>query len=67
MEVTAIRQGLAHSNRQMADGFTKLQAVWKLFEIMPAGKWKIVWDASFQSAKELKVARWSEGKRDFDG
>ena len=34
---------------------------------MSAGKWKIVWDATFQSARKLKVAGRSEGKRDFDG
>ena len=76
MEVTAIRQRLEHgfkntgwvnSDSQMADGLTKLQATWKLLEIMSAGKWKIVWDATFQSARKLKVAARSEGKRDFDG
>ena len=76
MEVTAIRQRLEHgfihtgwvnSDRQMADRLTKLQAPWKLLEIMSAGKWKIVWDATFQSARKLKVTGRPEGKRDFDG
>ena len=76
IEVTAIRQRLEHgfiytgwvnSDRQMADGLTKPQAAWKLLEIISAGKWKIVWDATFQSARKLKVAGRSEGKRDFDG
>ena len=75
-EVTAIRQRLEHgfifsgwvnSDRQMADGLTKPQTAWKLLEIMSAGKWKIVWDEIFQSARKLKVAGRSEGKRDFDG
>ena len=51
----------------MADGLTKPQTTWKLLEIMSAGKWKIVWDETFQSARKLKVAGRSEGKRDFDG
>ena len=64
MEVTAIRQRLEHgfiftgwvnSDRQIADGLTKPQAAWKLLEIMSAGKSKIVWDATFQSARKLKV------------
>ena len=66
MEVTAIRQRLEHgfiytgwvnSDRQMADGLTKPQAAWKLLEVMSAGKWKIVCDATFQSTRKLKVAR----------
>ena len=73
-EVAAIRQRLEHgfiykgwvnSDRQMADGLTKPQAAWKLLEIMSAGKWKIAWDATFQSARKLKVAERSEGRRDF--
>ena len=56
-----------NSDRQMADRVTKPQAAWKLLEIMSAGKWKIVWDATFQSARKLKVADRSEGKREFDG
>ena len=76
IEVTLIRQrldygfiytGWVSSDRQMADGLTKPQAGWKLLEIMSAGRWKIVWDATFQSARKLKVAERSEGKRDFDG
>ena len=76
IEVTAIRQRLEHGfiftrwvncYRLMADGLTKPQAAWKLLEIMSEGKWKIVWDATFQSARKLKVAGRSEGKRDFDG
>ena len=76
IEVTAIRQRLEHgfiytgwvnSDRQMADGLTKPQAAWKLLEIMSAGKWRIVWDPMFQSARKLKLAERSEGKRDFDG
>ena len=75
VEFNAIRQRLEHgfiyagwvnSDRQMTDGLTKPQAAWKLLEIMSAGKWKIVWDATFQSARKLKVAGRSEGKRDFD-
>ena len=75
-EVTAIRQRLEHgfifskwvtSDRQMADGLTKPQAAWKSLEIMSAGKWKIVWDATFQSARKVKVAGQPEGKGDFDG
>ena len=50
----------------MADGPTKPQAAWKLLEIMSAGNWKIVWDATFQSARKLKVAGQSGDKRDFD-
>ena len=76
IEVTAIRQRLEHgfinagwvnTDRQMADGLTKPQAAWKLLEIMSAGKWKIVWDATFQSGRKLKVSARSEGKRDFSG
>ena len=76
IEVTAIRQRLEHgvvytgwvnSDRQMADGLTKPQTAWKLLEIMSAGKWKIVWDETFQSARKLKVVGRSEGKRGFDG
>ena len=75
MEVTAIRKRLEHgfiytgcvNSDKMADGLTKPQAAWKLLEIMSAGKWKIVWDETFQSARNLKVAGRSEGKRDFDG
>ena len=75
MEVTAIRQRLEHgfiytgwvkSDWQKADGLTKPQVAWKLLEIMAARRWKIVWDATFQSAKKLKLAERSEGKRDFD-
>ena len=75
MEVTAIRQRLEHgfictgwvnSDRQMADGLTKTQSAWKLLEIMSPGKWRIVWDATFQSARKLKLAERSEGKRYFD-
>ena len=60
IEVTAIRQRLEHgfintawvnSDRQMADGLTKPQTAWKLLEIMSAGKWKIVWDETFESAR----------------
>ena len=51
----------------MADGLTKLQAAWKLLEILSAGRWKIVWDATFQIVSKLKLAERSEGKRDFDG
>ena len=63
MEVTAIRQRLEHgfiytgwvnSDRQMTDGLTKPQAAWKLLGIMSAEKCKIVWDATFQSARKLK-------------
>ena len=65
IEVTAIRQRMEHgliyvgwvkSDRQMADGLTKPQTAWKLLEIMSAGKWKIVWDETFESARKLKVA-----------
>ena len=38
-----------------------------MLEIMSAGRWKIVWDAAFQSARTTKLAERSEGKRDFDG
>ena len=71
IEVTAIRQRLEHafnytgwvnSDRQMADGLTKPQTAWKLLEIMTARKWKIVWNETFQSARKLKAAGWSEGK-----
>ena len=70
MEVTAIRQRLEHgfictgwvnSDRQMTDGLTKPQAAWKLLEIMSAGKWKIVWDETFQSAQES--SRWQDGQK----
>ena len=76
IEVTAITQRLEHgiiftgwvnSDRQMVDGLAKPQAAWKLLEIMSAGKLKIVWDATFQSARKLKMAERSEGKREFDG
>ena len=76
IEVTAIIQrlelgfiytGWVNSDRQMADGLTKPPAAWKLLEIMAAGKWKIVWDETFQSARKLKVTGRSEGKGDFDG
>ena len=72
IEVTAIRQRLEHGficagwvkyDRQMADGLTKPQAAWKLLEIMSARKWKVVWDATFQSARKLKVAGGSESKK----
>ena len=72
IEVTAIRQRLEHgfiytgwanSDQQMADGLTKPQAAWKLLEIMSAGRWKIVWDATCQSARKMKVAERSEGKQ----
>ena len=65
MDVTAIRQRLEHgfiftewvnSDRQIADGLTKPQAAWKLLGIMSAGKWELVWDATFQSEIKLKVA-----------
>ena len=46
MEVTAIR-------RQVADAVMKPQAAWKLVEIMSAGRWTIVWDTTFQSARKL--------------
>ena len=74
--VTAIRQRLEHefiytgwvnSDRQMADGLTKPQAAWKLFETMSAGKLKIVFGTRLSRVQEkLKVAGRSEGKRDFD-
>ena len=51
----------------MADGLMKPQTAWMLLEIMSAGKWKIVWAETFQSARKLKVPGRSEGKRDFDG
>ena len=62
IEVTAIRRRLEHgfiytgwvnSDRQMADGLTKPQTAWKLLEILSAGKWKIVRDETFQSARKL--------------
>ena len=56
-----------NSDWQMKDGLTKPQAAWKLLEIMSAGRWKIEWDATFQSARKLKLAERSEGTRDFDG
>ena len=59
--------GWANSDRQSADGLTKPQAAWKLLEIMSAGRWKVVWDATFQSARKIKLAERSEGKRDLDG
>ena len=58
---------LVNSDRQMADGLTKPQAAWKLLEIMSAGRWKVGGDATFQSARKLKLAERSEGKRDSDG
>ena len=76
METTAIRQRLEHgfistrwvnSDKQMADGHTKPQTAWKLLETMSAGKWKIVWDETFQSARNLKMAEQSESERNFDG
>ena len=76
IEVTAIRQRLEHGfiytgwvniDTEMADGLTKPQAAWKLLEIMSAGNWKIVWDATFKNARKLLVAERSEGKRDLDG
>ena len=76
IEVTATRQWLDHgfiykgwvnSDRQMADGLTKPQATFRLLETMSAGKWRIVWGPMFQSARKLKLAERSEGKRDFDG
>ena len=69
IEVTAIRQRLEHgffctgwvnSDRQMADGLTEPQAAWKLLEILSAGKWTIVWDATFQSARKLKDGKKTE-------
>ena len=74
--VTATRQRLEHglifsrwanSDRQMVDGLTKPQTAWKLLENISAGKWKIVSTETFQSARKLKVAGASDGKRDFDG
>ena len=44
---------------------TKLQAAWKWLEIMSAGKWRIVWGPMFQSARKLKLAERSEGKREI--
>ena len=44
-----------NSDKQMADGLTKPQAAWKLLEIMSAGKWKIVWDATFRSARNSRL------------
>ena len=75
IEVTAIRQRLEHgfictgwvnSDSQVADGLTKPQAAWKLLEIMSAGKWKIVWDAT---SRVQESSRWQNGQkaRDFDG
>ena len=76
VEVTAIRQRLEHgfiytswvnSDGQIADGLAKPQTALKLLEIMSAGRWKIVWDATFQKARKIKLAERSEGRRDFDG
>ena len=59
-EINAIRQPLEHgmvytnlvnSDQQMADGIKKPQAAGKLLEIMSAGRWKIVWDPTFQNAR----------------
>ena len=49
----------------MADGLTKPQTAWKLLEIMSAGQWTFFWDETFQSARKLKVAGRSEGKREI--
>ena len=74
IEVTATRQWLEHgfictgwvnSDWQMADALTKPQAACKLLEIMSAGRWKIVWDATFQSARKIQLAERSEGKKIF--
>ena len=64
IEVTPIRQRLEHgfiytgwmnSDGQMADGLAKPQAAWKLLEIMSAGRWKIVWDATFPECPKSQV------------
>ena len=65
--VTAIRQRLVHgfiytgwvnSDRQMADGLTKSQAAWKLFETMSAGKLKIVFGTRLSRVQES--SRWQD-------
>ena len=71
IEVTAIRQrlerGFIYTSWVNVRRTQTPQAAWKLLEIMSAGRWKIVRDATFWSARKLKLAERSEGKRDFDG
>ena len=66
IEITAIKQRLGHgaiytgwvnSDRQMADGFTKPAAAYKLLPIMSSGRWKIIWDKTFTSAKKIQAAK----------
>ena len=71
IEVTAIKQRLQHgfiytgwvnSDKQMADGLSKPQAAWELLEIMSVGRWKTVWDATFESARKVKLTERHQAK-----
>ena len=77
IEVIAIRQRLEHgfictgwvnSDRQMAEGLTKPQVARKLPEISVCGEMEKSYGVqTFHSARKVKLAERSEGKRDFDG
>ena len=55
-----------NSDPQMADGLTKPQAAWNLLEIISAVRWKTVWNATFPSARKVKLTERSSDKRDSD-
>ena len=55
MRVTGIKTRWVNSDRQLADVLTKPTAPASAVQrLQRTGKWKIVWDANYTSAKNLR-------------
>ena len=58
MRATGIRTRWVNSDRQLADVLTKPNASPNCIQrLQKTGKWKIVWDANYTSAKNIRKAK----------
>ena len=58
MQATGIETRWVNSDRQLADVLTKPTASPNaILQLLRSGKWKIVWDATYTSAKNLRKAK----------
>ena len=58
MKATGIRTKWVNSDRQLADILTKAIApLASILKLQNSGRWKIVWDANYTSAKNIRKAK----------
>jgi len=55
LHATQMQLKWVNSDRQLADGLTKVSAAWKLTRFQQKPLWKLVYDPTFTAAKKLKA------------